>query len=73
MMGTRGPNWARFAMLAVFLVIHEPIWLYLAQDTTSILRAIPVVAYIIVAAVLLTRGGLARDEACSPFTQAMAI
>ncbi len=63
MMGMRGSNWAGFAMLAIFLVIHEPIWLFLSADTTNILWAIPVVAYVIFAAVLLIRGGPARDEA----------
>lgn len=51
-----------FLMLVIFLFIHEPIWLYLSADTTNILRAIPVVAYVIVAAVLMIRGGPVRDE-----------
>lgn len=63
MMGMRGSNWVGFAMLAIFLVIHEPIWLFLSADTTNILWAIPVIAYVIFAAVLLIRGGPTHDEA----------
>lgn len=62
MMGMRWTNWGGFLMLVIFLFIHEPIWLYLSADTTNILRAIPVVAYVIVAAVLMIRGGPVRDE-----------
>ncbi|NGZ97157.1 MAG: hypothetical protein CV089_13745 [Nitrospira sp. WS110] len=66
MMGMRWTNWLGFAMLVFFLVIHEPIWLLLGFDsaefdTTKILWAIPVVAYVIVAAVLLIRGGSDHD------------
>jgi len=67
MMGMRWTNWLGFAMLVFFLFIHEPIWLLLGFhttasgstefDTTKILWAIPVVAYVIVGAVLLIRGG----------------
>lgn len=63
MMGMRGSNWIGFLMLAFFLIIHEPIWLFLSADTTNILWAIPVVAYVIAAAVLLIRGGRNREEA----------
>ena len=62
-MGMRWTNWLGFAMLAIFLVIHEPIWLFLSADTTNILWAIPVIAYVIFAAVLLIRGGPTHDEA----------
>lgn len=72
MMGMRWTNWLGFAMLVFFLVIHEPIWLLLGfgttasgsieYDSTKILWVIPVVAYIIVAAVLIIRGGSQRDE-----------
>ncbi|MFO0733561.1 MAG: hypothetical protein U0361_21900 [Nitrospiraceae bacterium] len=57
-MGMRWTNWLGFAMLAIFIFAAEPIWLFLSSDTTNILWAIPVVAYIIVAAVLSIRGGL---------------
>lgn len=56
-MGMRWTNWIGFLMLVIFLFIHEPIWLFLSSDTTNILWAIPVAAYVIAAAVLLTRGG----------------
>ena len=67
MMGMRWTNWLGLAMLVFFLFIHEPIWLFLGFGTTGsdsmefnstkILWAIPVVAYVIVAAVLIIRGG----------------
>lgn len=65
-MGMRWTNWVGFLMLVIFLLIHEPIWLLLGFDTTGfdstkILWAIPVAAYVIVAAVLLIRGGSDRD------------
>ena len=63
MMGMRGSNWIGFLMLAIFLIIHEPIWLFLSADSTNILWAIPVVAYIIAAAVLLIRGAPDSDKA----------
>ncbi len=63
MMGMRWSNWVGFLMLVIFLLIHEPIWLFLSSDTTNILWAIPVVAYVIVAAVLMIRGGPDRGEA----------
>ena len=73
MMGMRWTNWLGLAMLVFFLVIHEPIWLLLGFgttgdgsmtfDSTKILWVIPVVAYIIVATVLIIRGGRPeRDE-----------
>jgi hypothetical protein len=66
MMGMRWTNWVGFLMLVIFLLIHEPIWLFLGFhttefDSTKILWAIPVAAYVIVAAVLLIRGGSDRD------------
>ncbi len=71
MMGMRWTNWLGFAMLAFFLLIHEPIWLLLGfgtaasdsmeLDSTKILWIIPVVAYVIVAAVLIIRGGRDRE------------
>ena len=66
MMGMRGANWVGFVMLVIFLLIHEPIWLFLGFDTPEfdsrrILWAIPVVAYVIAAVVLLIRGGPDRD------------
>ena len=66
MMGMRWTNWLGLAMLVFFLFIHEPIWLLLGFDTTEfdstkILWAIPVAAYVIIAAVLLMRGGPDRD------------
>ncbi len=61
MMGMLGANWIGFLMLAIFLIIHEPIWLFLSSDTTNILWPIPVAAYVIAAAVLLIRGAPARD------------
>ena len=60
-------------MLVFLLVIHEPLWLVLGfsitasgsmeYDSTKILWAIPVAAYVIVAVVLMLRGGPDRDEA----------
>jgi len=66
MMGMRGSNWAGFVMLALFIPLAEPIWLFLGFDnpefnSTQILWAIPVAGYVIVAAVLLIRGGPDRD------------
>ncbi len=73
MMGMRWTNWLGLAMLVFFLLIHEPIWLLLGFgttgsdsmemkfDSTKILWVIPVVAYVIVAAVLIIRGGPDRD------------
>jgi hypothetical protein len=65
MMGMRWTNWVGFVMLAIFIPLAEPIWLFLGFDTefdsTKILWAIPVAAYVIVAAVLLIRGGPDRD------------
>lgn len=68
MMGMRWTNWLGLAMLVFFLIIHEPIWLFLGFGTTEfdgtkILWAIPVVAYIVVAAVLIIRGGSESDKA----------
>ncbi|CUQ67938.1 hypothetical protein [Candidatus Nitrospira inopinata] len=60
-MGMRWTNWLGFAMLAIFIFAAEPIWLFLSSETTNILWAIPVVAYIIVAAVLSIRGGPDQD------------
>jgi ABC-type uncharacterized transport system YnjBCD permease subunit len=62
MMGMRWTNWVGFLMLVIFLFIHEPIWLYLSSESANILVAIPVVAYVIGAAVLMIRGGPVRDE-----------
>lgn len=66
MMGMRWTNWLGFLMLVIFLLIHEPIWLFLGFgttefDSTKILWAIPVAGYVIVAVVLLVRGGPDRD------------
>ncbi len=63
MMGMRGSNWIGFLMLAVLLIVHEPIWLFLSSETTNILWVIPVAAYVIVAAVLLIRAAPNRGEA----------
>jgi hypothetical protein len=73
MMGMRWTNWLGLVMLAFFLVIHEPIWLLLGFsttasgsmtfDSTKILWVIPVAAYVIVAAVLIIRGGPEHDDA----------
>ena len=72
-MGMRWTNWLGLAMLVFLLVIHEPLWLVLGfsitasgsmeYDSTKILWAIPVAAYVIVAVVLMLRGGPDRDEA----------
>ncbi len=72
MMGMRWTNWLGLAMLVFFLFIHEPIWLFLGFgttgsdsmefDRTKILWAIPVVAYVIVAAVLIIWEGRDRDQ-----------
>lgn len=56
-MGMRWSNWVGFLMLAIFLFIHEPIWLFVWSDSSNILWAIPVIAYIIAAAVLSIWGG----------------
>ena len=66
MMGMRWTNWVGFLMLVIFLLIHEPIWLFLGFhttdfDSTTLLLAIPFAAYVIVAAVLLIRGGSDLD------------
>ncbi len=67
MMGMRGSNWAGFVMLVILIFAAEPIWLFLGFDTTGfnstkILWVIPVAAYVIVAAVLLIRGGPDDDQ-----------
>ena len=72
MMGMRWTNWLGLAMLVFFLFIHEPLWLVLGfsitasgsmeYDSTKILWAIPVVAYVIVAAVLIIRGAPDSDK-----------
>lgn len=61
MMGMRWTNWLGLGMLVVFMFIHEPIYLFVWSDS-NILWAIPVTAYVIVAAVLSIRGGPPRDE-----------
>ena len=61
MMGMRGSNWVGFVMLAIFIFAAEPIWLFLGYETTNILWAVPVAAYVIIAVVLLIRGGPDRD------------
>lgn len=65
MMGMRGSNWAGFVMLVILIFAAEPIWLFLGFDTgfdsAKILWTIPIVAYVIVAVVLLIRGGPERD------------
>lgn len=65
MMGMRGANWVGFVMLVIFIPLAEPIWLFLGFDTefdsTKIPWALSVAAYVIVAAVLLIRGGPDRD------------
>ncbi|OQW36172.1 MAG: hypothetical protein A4E19_00500 [Nitrospira sp. SG-bin1] len=63
MMGMRWSNWVGLLMMVIFLFIHEPIWLFLSSETTNILWAIPVVAYVIAAAVLLIRGGPDHEKA----------
>lgn len=60
-MGMRWTNWVGFAMLVIFIFAAEPIWLLLSSDTTNILWAIPVVAYIFIAVVVTIRGGRDRD------------
>ena len=55
MMGMRGSNWIGFWMLVVFLIIHEPIFLFVWSDS-NIMWAIPVATYVLVAVVLLLRG-----------------
>ena len=63
MMGMRWSNWVGLFMLVIFLFIHEPIWLFVWSDSSNILWAIPAVAYLIVGAGLLIRGGPDRSEA----------
>ena len=70
-MDMRWTNWLGLGMLAFFLVIHELILPIIGfsitesgsmeYDSTKILWAIPVAAYVIIAAVLLIRGGSDRD------------
>ena len=55
MMGMRGSNWIGFWMLVVFLIVHEPIFLFVWSDS-NIMWAIPVATYVLVAVVLLLRG-----------------
>lgn len=62
MMGMRGSNWAGFFMMVIFLIVHEPIFLFVWSDS-NILWAIPVAAYVIIAVVLLIRGGPPHDDA----------
>lgn len=67
MMGMRGSNWVGFVMLALFIFAAEPIWLFLGFDNpefniTKIVWTIPVAAYVIVAVVLIIRGGPDRDR-----------
>lgn len=67
MMGMRWTNWVGFVMLAIFIPLAEPIWLFLGFDAsefdnTKILWAIPVAGYVIVAAVLLIRGNPADRD-----------
>lgn len=62
MIGMQRSNWAGFLMLVIFLIVHEPIYLFVWSDS-NILWAIPVVAYVVVAVVLMPRGGPDRDEA----------
>ena len=71
MMDMRWTNWLGLGMLVFLLVIHEPLWLVLGfsitesgsmeYDSTKILWAIPVAAYVIIAAVLVIRGGQDDD------------
>jgi len=61
-MGIRGSNWAGFLMLVIFLIVHEPIFLFIWSDSNMI-WAMPVAAYVIVAVVLLLREVSDRDEA----------
>lgn len=55
-------NWVGLLMLAIFLIVHEPIFLFVWSGP-NIMWAIPVAAYVIVAVVLLLREGADRDEA----------
>ena len=68
----RWTNWLGLAMLLFLLVVHELIWPIIGFsitqdgsmefDSTKILWAIPVVAYVIVAAVLIIRGAPDSDK-----------
>jgi hypothetical protein len=62
MMGMRGSNWVGFLMMVIFLIVHEPIFLYVWSDSNFV-WAIPVAAYVVVAVVLLLRGSPDREEA----------
>jgi len=62
MLGMRGSNWAGLVMLVIILIVHEPLWLFLSSETTNILWAIPVAAYVIVAVVLIIREGPEPEE-----------
>ena len=67
----RWTNWLGLAMLLFLLVVHELIWPIIGFsitengsmefDSTKILWAVPVAAYVIIAAVLLIQGGSYRD------------
>lgn len=61
MMGMRGSNWVGFFMMVIFLIVHEPIFLFVWSDS-NIMWAIPIAVYVIVAVVLLLRGGSIPDE-----------
>lgn len=55
-------NWVGLLMLAIFLIVHEPIFLFIWVGS-NIMWAIPVAACVIVAVVLLLWEGANRDEA----------
>lgn len=61
MMGMGRANWVGFLMLVIFLIVHEPIFLFVWYDSNS-LWAIPVVAYVVVAVVLMLWRGQDHDE-----------
>jgi hypothetical protein len=62
MMDMRGSNWVGFLMMVIFLIVHEPIFLYVWSDSNFV-WAILVAAYVVVAVVLLLRGSPDREEA----------
>lgn len=62
MFGMCWTNWVGFLMLVSFVFIAEPTWLFLSSEASNILWAIPVAAYVVVAAVLLIREAPDRDE-----------
>ena len=59
LMGMRWTNWVGVAMLVILFFSYQPISQFVSSDTENIKW---VVVYLIVAALLLIRGGSKRDK-----------